>query len=40
MPTLKKIHAPQHEDIISEYYERWGKEYLQKSPELQTQIDD
>ena len=32
--------VPQQEGIISEYYERLGKEYPQKYPELQTKIDD
>ena len=31
--------APQQDGIIYEVYERPGKEYLQESPELHTQVD-
>ena len=32
--------APQQEGIIHEVYERPGKEYLQESPELHSQVND
>ena len=37
--TQIETNASQQESKISEFYERPDKEYLQKSPKLQTQID-